>query len=439
MGDREVYIKRMEAAVLQAGAAICKLKAENAALKKENDEFKAKIESISNSDKNTHRKDQLAGVECDTMRMEATKGVQKSLGSVTSMTSVKAVHADASANEAVVVERASSRSIGLSVGAKILTVPAVKKNLVSRKSIAMSGLEIGEGLVGVTHDEPAMEPDTKELSVAKVNANVNEISKPDIADIFLQAAARIKEQSSENTNVKKRISRPLPDIDELCQPVAAEKKESSSGNVRVIVRKKTLKPLPYVAEALPHSESLFITSDTSSIQLTSPAVDKQLPEQGWEIVFSAGSYSDKKFVGKQFQIRSTLKGAFSLETQKELLPNDTIQLLIANTDEKNVHSVAKSLRRFSPEIVAKHLMDHLRHIAYDPELYKDINNARDSSHKDRNQSEEFVDINRLEKLPAEFILRIDRLVLLIVSMYSRSASERTKGMYCVTITCIFHA
>jgi hypothetical protein len=434
MGDREVYIKRMEAAVLQAGAAISKLKAENAALKKENEEFKAKIESISKSDKNTNRKDQLAGVECDTMRMEAIKGVQKSLGSVTSITSVKAVDAAASANEAVAVERASSRSIGQSVAAEILTVPAVKRNLVSRKSIAMSGLEIGEGLVGVTHDEPAMESDTMELSVAKVNAFVDKISKPlpDIADIFLQAAARIKEQSSENTNVKKRISRPLPDIDESCPPVAAGKKESSSGNARVIVRKKILKPLPYVADALPHSESLFITPDTPSIQLTSPAVDeklpKKLPEQGWEIAFTAGSYSDKKFLGKQFQIRSTLKGAYSMETQKELLPNDTIQLLIANSDEKNVHSVAKSLRRFSPEIVAKHLMDHVRHIAYDPELYKGINNVRDSSHKDMNQSEEFADINRLEKLPAEFIMRIDRLVLLIVSMYSRSTSERTKGM-----------
>ena len=429
MGDREVYIKRMEAAVLQAGAAISKLKAENTALKKENEEFKAKIESISKSDKNTNRKDQLAGVECDAMRMEATKGVQKSLGSVTSMTSVKAVDAAASANVAVAVERASSRSIGLSVGAKILTVPAVKKNLVSRKSIAMSGLEIGEGLVGVTHDEPAIEPDRKELSVAKVNANVDKTSKPlpDIADIFLQAAARIKEQSSENTTVKKRISRPLPDIDELCPPVAAEKKESSSGNVR----KKILKPLPYVADALPQSESLFITSDTSN-QLTAPAVEKKipkkLPEQGWETAFTAGSYSDKKFFGKQFQIRSTLKGAYSVETQKELLPNDTIQLLIANTDEKNVHSVAKSLRRFSPEIVAKHLMDHLRHIAYDPELYKDINNVRESSNKDMNQSGKFADINKLEKLPSEFIMRIDRLVILIVSMYSRSASERAKGM-----------
>ena len=429
MGDREVYIKRMEAAVLQAGAAISKLKAENTALKKENEEFKAKIESISKSDKNTNRKDQLAGGECDAMRMEATKGVQKSLGSVTSMTSVKAVDAAASANVAVAVERASSRSIGLSVGAKILTVPAVKKNLVSRKSIAMSGLEIGEGLVGVTHDEPAIEPDRKELSVAKVNANVDKTSKPlpDIADIFLQAAARIKEQSSENTTVKKRISRPLPDIDELCPPVAAEKKESSSGNVR----KKILKPLPYVADALPQSESLFITSDTSN-QLTAPAVEKKipkkLPEQGWETAFTAGSYSDKKFFGKQFQIRSTLKGAYSVETQKELLPNDTIQLLIANTDEKNVHSVAKSLRRFSPEIVAKHLMDHLRHIAYDPELYKDINNVRESSNKDMNQSGKFADINKLEKLPSEFIMRIDRLVILIVSMYSRSASERAKGM-----------
>lgn len=431
MGDREVYIKRMEAAVLQAGAAISKLKAENAALKKENEEFRAKIESISKSDKNMNRKDQLAGAESDTIRMEATKGVQKSLGSVISMTSVKAVDEAASASEAVAVERASSRSIGLSLGAKMLTVPAVKKNLVSRKSIAMSGLEIGEGLVGVTHDEAAMEPDTKELSVANVDANVDKMSKPlpDIADIFLQAAARIKEQSFENTNVKNRISRPLPDIDESCPPVPAEKKDCSSRNTRLVVRKK---PLPCVAEALPHSESLFITSDTSSIQLTSPVVDKILPkkvrEQGWETAFTAGSYSDKKFFGKQFQIRSTLKGAYSMETQKELLPNDTIQLLIANTDEKNVHSVAKSLRIFSPEIVAKHLMDHLRHIAYDPELYKDINNVRDGSRKDRNQSEEFVDMDRLEKLPTEFILRIDCLVLLIVSMYSRSPSERTKGM-----------
>ena len=161
------------------------LKAENAALKKENEEFRAKIESISKSDKNMNRKDQLAGAESDTIRMEATKGVKKSLGSVISMTSVKAVDEAASASEAVAVEWASSRSIGLSLGAKMLTVPAVKKNLVSRKSIAMSGLEIGEGLVGVTHDEAAMEPDTKELSVANVDANVDKIHQyQGVASIF---------------------------------------------------------------------------------------------------------------------------------------------------------------------------------------------------------------------------------------------------------------
>ena len=45
MDNRDVYIKRMEAAVLQAGSAITKLKLENAALRKENEDLKRKKDS----------------------------------------------------------------------------------------------------------------------------------------------------------------------------------------------------------------------------------------------------------------------------------------------------------------------------------------------------------------------------------------------------------
>ena len=45
MDNRDVYIKRMEAAVLQAGSAISKLKLENAALRKENEDLKRKRDS----------------------------------------------------------------------------------------------------------------------------------------------------------------------------------------------------------------------------------------------------------------------------------------------------------------------------------------------------------------------------------------------------------
>ena len=45
MDSRDVYIKRMEAAVLQAGSAISKLKLENAALRKENEDLKRKKDS----------------------------------------------------------------------------------------------------------------------------------------------------------------------------------------------------------------------------------------------------------------------------------------------------------------------------------------------------------------------------------------------------------
>lgn len=375
--------------------------------------------------------------------MEPTKGLKKLLGplpgeqekrftSVQSMASVKAVGVALSAEKAGAEEGVSLKSIGLLPGAKMLTIPAVKMNLASRKSMAMSGLAIGEGLVGITYDAPAVEADREKLPTA--NVNVKKISKPlpDIADIFLQAAARINEESNERTNGTKRFSRPLPDIEELHPHATAGSNESSSAIVGLNLKKKISKPLPKVTEASPQAYSLVIEPDTSPMKLTSPAVDKKsskkLTEQGWEASFTAGSYSDKKFLGKQFQIKPTLKGAYSVETQKELLPNDTIQLLIANTDDKIFHSVAKSLRRFSPDIVAKHLMDHLRHIAYDPELHSDKNDANDCTAKDINQSDEFVDLSRLEELPLEFIVRIDRLVLLIVSMYSKSTSDRTKGM-----------
>ena len=389
MGDREVYIKRMEAAVLQAGATISKLKAENAALKKDNEEFRAKIEAASRS--------KQAGTDGGT----------------------------------------SSISIGLLPGAKISTIPTVKMNLANRKSVAMSGLEIGEGLVGITNDSPVVEVEKRKPPAAIVNVGVKKISKPlpDIADIFLQAAAKIREESNDSTNATKRISKPLPDIEEhSSEPAAAAAKEQLlSTNASMNVKRRISKPLPSSTEAFPVADSVVMESGTSPIKFTSSAVErklsKKLPEQGWETAFTAGSYSDKKFLGKQFQIKPTLKGAYSLETQKELLPNDSIQLLIANTNEKNLHSVAKSLRRFSSDIVAKHLMDHLRHVAYDPELHRDRNIVR----KDMNQSEEFVDFNGLENLHPEFIVRIDRLVFLIVSMYSKSPSDRPKGMYYLTI------
>ena len=393
MGDREVYIKRMEAAVLQAGATISKLKAENAVLKKDNEEFRAKIEAASRS--------KQAGTDGGT----------------------------------------SSISIGLLPGAKISTIPTVKMNLVNRKSVAMSGLEIGEGLVGITNDSPVVEVEKKKLPAATVNVGVKKISKPlpDIADIFLQAAAKIREESNDSTNATKRISRPLPNIEEhYSEPAAAAaKKQLISTTVSMNVKRKIFKPLPCnteaEAEAFPEADSIVMELDTFPMKCTMPAVEKKvskkLPEQGWETAFIAGSYSDKKFLGKQFQIKPTLKGAYSVETQKELLPNDTIQLLIANTDEKNLHSVAKSLRRFSSDIVAKHLMDHLRHIAYDPELHRDKNIVLN----DTKQSGESVDFNVLENLHPEFIVRIDRLVFLIVSMYSKSASDRPKGMYYLTI------
>ena len=444
MGDREVYVKRMEAAVLQAGAAISKLKAENTALKKENEEFKAKVKALSRSDKEESRKDQLAAVENRMMSMETNK-MYKSLDplpsdekcstSIASMVSKKAVDVATTVSEAGTEERTSSTGIGPLPGAKILTIPAVKMSLATRKSIAMSGLEIGEGLVSITYDAPVMESDEGKVPNVSVNSNVKKISKPlpGIADIFLQAAARIKEQSHESTNATKRISRPLPDVEDLYPQATANSNILSSAIVSLNAKKKISKPLQKVAEAFPQADSLVTKADTSSMMLALSAVDKKsfkkLPEQGWETTFTAGSFSDKKFLGKQFQIKPTMKGVYSVETQKELLPNDTIQLLIANANEKNLHTVAKSLRRFSPDIVAKHLMDHLRHIAYDPELYRDVSNVSDCVANDKNQFEEFVDFNRLEKLPPDFIVRIDRLVLLIGSMYSKNSSDRTKGTY----------
>ena len=194
MGDREVYIKRMEAAVLQAGATISKLKAENAALKKDNEEFRAKIEAASRS------------------------------------------------KQAVTDGGTSSISIGLLPGAKISTIPTVKMNLVNRKSVAMSGLEIGEGLVGISNDSPVVEVEKKKLPAATVNVGVKKISKPlpDKADIFLQAAAKIREESNDSTNATKRISRPLPNIEEhYSEPAAAAaKKQLISTNVSMNVKRK---------------------------------------------------------------------------------------------------------------------------------------------------------------------------------------------------------
>ena len=177
-----------------------------------------------------------------------------------------------------------------------------------------------------------------------------------------------------------------------------------------------------------------------------PKVTKIPPEKGWDNTFTAGCYSDKKFVDKKFEIRSSLKGIYFVETRKELLPNDTIQLLLANISERNIHIISNSLKKFASDLVSKHLLDHLRHVSYDHKWLSEQNDSiLDSANvtgksdktdpiikakKNSNQSD--VDMGNVRQnndklIPSEYVSHIDLLVTIIVSMITRNSTGPCAG------------
>jgi hypothetical protein len=155
------------------------------------------------------------------------------------------------------------------------------------------------------------------------------------------------------------------------------------------------------------------------------------PEKGWDTTFIAGCYSYKKYFQKNFEIKPTLSGLYSAETKKPLLPNDSVELLIANANEKNFHSIGKFLRKFSPDIISKHLNDHLRHISHDARWLKnsiDFDSPTGGLKATQESKKSFCDEkNDLDFLPSGLLLLIDQLVSVFVSMISRNPGDFSNG------------
>ena len=184
----------------------------------------------------------------------------------------------------------------------------------------------------------------------------------------------------------------------------------------------------------------------SETEKRQPKVIKIPPEKGWDNTFTAGCYSDKKFVDKKFEIRSSLKGIYFVEMRKELLPNDTIQLLLANISERNIHIISNSLKKFASDLVSKHLLDHLRHVSYDHKWLSEQNDCifdlanltgkNDKADRitkaKKNSSQIDVDMGNVRQnndklIPSEYVSHIDLLVTIIVSMITRNSTGPCAG------------
>jgi hypothetical protein len=68
------------------------------------------------------------------------------------------------------------------------------------------------------------------------------------------------------------------------------------------------------------------------------------------------------------------------------MANDTIQLLIANTSDSNIHSVANSLMKYSVELVSKNMMDHIRHLSHDLKWFSDQYEKNEKENLDKNRN-----------------------------------------------------
>ena len=379
MDSKDVYIKRMEAAVLQAGAAISKLKVENANLKNENEQLKKKIESMDLPSKITNRaidrrttrpeitERSTSAIVAEALRVDAspplaaprTVSILKSLSASTE----KSEYSSPPDNAPVTSGnnfKASSSSL-----CKVKPIPDVTAKYIASKSRAMSSLALGESILRTDEDESVHLP--------------------------------LKTDSIEFTPLEKK-------------QVKFITKENKMPSVVIKDSNKAVNKSP---EKDSKEQTIMIKDKKKTITIG--------PEKGWDTSFTAGCYSYKKYYQKNFEIKPSLPGLYFTETKKSLLPNDSVELLIANTSENNFRSIGKFLRKFSPDIISKHLNDHLRHISYDTRWLQKTKNDFDSS----------LGVSECECaeafLPSELLRLIDQLVTVVVSMIARNPGDSSHG------------
>jgi hypothetical protein len=389
---RDLYIKRMEAAVLRAGAAISKLTAENAKLKIENEQLKQKIESTDLPLKRTNR---------PKMRPEVTE-------IVASVVAAKSIGADASSSRdggrtpvllkpasvttetlepfsppdnALAINRNNVIPAASSLW-RVKPIPDVVARHAQSKSKAMCSLALGESILRTDEGKSVTLPVTTESP-----------SNPPLEK--KQASLAVKENKMQTVKIIEK---------------GVEKEKN-----------KTIDKSP---EKTYNAEQPIFIKESKRILKTGP-------EEGWDTTFTAGCYSYKKYFQKTFEIKPTLSGLYSAETKKPLLPNDSVELLIANASEKNFHSVGKFLRKFSPDIISKHLNDHLRHVSHDARWLKTpIDFDSPTGRLEGTQGSKKVasdSSNYFDFLPLDLLVLIDQLVSVFVSMISRNPGDFSNG------------
>ena len=399
MDNREIYVKRMEAAVLQAGSAISKLKADNAELKKENEKMKKEIMAMSDKKSGNNMvavKDSNA--TCTAIKpIKAVLPIVRSLDdgsdslkgneiAVPNQTSIPIAPKENAPKEIAAIGailKSESSSLKITAAKKIQQVR--KKNYDRNESRAMLNLSIGESLVGVP-DLPDNEP----------NRNEQE----------MQFDALIEEEIPKNQiQLISTASLVLLPVEKDLVAQKGEMKQNSK-------------------EALPVAEKVLLLKRTQN--------NKPLIEKGWDATFTAGSYSDEQYVDQIFEIKQSLKGLYCKASNNELPTSISIKLLLANSCESNIHSVAKSLKKFQSDLISKHLMDHIRHVSYNSICQKKGIKSVDCDElhieKKKTKCETGSKNNEFAFLPLLFVDQIDVLVSVIVSMMTRNKGSGNQGM-----------
>ena len=440
MDSRDVYIKRMEAAVLQAGSAITKLKTENAALRRENEILKRKRYSAD------------SGVELDeTVAKQQKLGREVEDAATEAEVSSSLVISTASDAESTVE---SAKAQFVAVRPLLVTVKGASAEVKKRVLEECQPVKQHIGPNKLTYDNSK----SRIMSTWAGGEGLLQTEDNDIAEVPLIEAAHTATKPGPKKQAS--ISGITVTTTSTTASVSAATACTSDANTTSKMNFIMANPVVPLLPPSPGSESVMTMGQEQAALGEKKKLHKErkiLPERGWDNTFTAGHYSDIKFAGKQFEIKSSVKGIYSTETKKELLPNDTIQLLLANISENNVHIVANSLKKFAPDLVSKHLNDHLRHVAYDQKWLVQQNKNEcnltrvedDTKMKSKgknihveNHAKDIIQYND-DLLSPEYISHIDLLASIIVSIITKSHSgpstgknEEKKKCYNVVLYCI---
>jgi hypothetical protein len=472
----------MEAAVLQAGTALGKVKAEvavlrtkdlalskllvesatkdivlnklkdnYATLKKENEELKRTISSLSSTQQN----DSIS-VPKVVRTQEVTSTVMKAIAKAAPLSPLKvdsAIPKAAERGTILVVDTVQKKSPSKK---SVNFVPKSIKN--DAKSSILSSWSGGEGLMGGDEEQDEEEGGEGVMDEDEEHdeEDVDEKGHEEGFKIVLPIQDSHSMKNRRQTSMGVAIGRgkafvDLPSVSNTSRNDDTDLKLDSSANLfsDPSVRDDVVtnyddhdNVIPVTADGL----SAMTYSDVSKERKKS---QKKQEQQGWEKHFTGCCHSVQKFMNKEFEINPNTGVVICLEDRKELLPRDTIQLLLANASGNNVHIIAHSLKKFSCDILSKFFIDHLAHISYDAKwiLWKNEfddkhpvgsgihkkNNVPGLKEVTNNGSDKYLSKDTslrsiiAELIPAEFVNQIDTLVSIVVSLITGGQSGYAAG------------